>query len=407
MADVKKAPYYKPQKGWWGPELKEYKGRHGCVPLETQKSVSIDRLAPGEKPPPPARLDASSPASQTPKQPAARQSQPKADQATPKAPPKQAESEVCEHPPPFDLQDVPIAMDNLGWKVSARLARIWFAGAAHTYNNEPTSIQPLNVSDVTLDWALKFGNVKRKYKNLVTNYIYREIAIDLAKDKIFRKIQTKFLENRGSNLGFNTSQFISDLRQFHIDWQFQLVSIGNWDTLENLAPTDLTGALANFNIYAAVGNVEISGEKYFRYEKTSKIYQIDATAKITHIYIYIKDNYSFNGEQYLGHWNKYGVIIAPSSLLASSSAPKRDSDIDIWVKSINKPVDIRKSLLGKFKKSDVYFPIYNADYNRWREKHHRGRDFMIYSKPAYLKLKNPIEIKLGEICRLEPSDTLA
>ncbi|MFH5250562.1 DUF6402 family protein, partial [Burkholderia semiarida] len=27
----------------------------------------------------------------------------------------------------------------------------------------------------------------------------------------------------------------------------------------------------------------------------------------------MKDNYSFNGKQYLGHWNKHGVIIAPGS----------------------------------------------------------------------------------------------
>ncbi|WP_392387919.1 DUF6402 family protein [Burkholderia arboris] len=59
------------------------------------------------------------------------------------------------------------------------------------------------------------------------------------------------------------------------------------------------------------------------------------------------------------------------------------------------------------KATDVCFPVYNADYRRWREKHHRGRDFMTYSKPVYLKLKKPIDIKLGETCRLEPSDTLA
>lgn len=53
MADVKKIPYYRPQKGVLGPELKKYDGAQGCIPLETQKTVSIDKLAPGEKPPPP------------------------------------------------------------------------------------------------------------------------------------------------------------------------------------------------------------------------------------------------------------------------------------------------------------------------------------------------------------------
>jgi len=135
MADVKKVAYYKPKKGWFGSELKEYKGSQGCIPLDTQRGVSLDRLAPGEKPPPPPK-PISRP-STAPKSSAAPQPPPQADQPTTQGSPRQAESEACENPPPFDLQDVPIAMDNLGWKVSARLARIWFAGAAHTYNDDP------------------------------------------------------------------------------------------------------------------------------------------------------------------------------------------------------------------------------------------------------------------------------
>lgn len=405
MADVKKVPYYKPQKGLFGSELKEYKGAQGCIPLDTQNSVSIDRLAPGAKPPPPAPKPVVK-APSIPKQRAAPQPQPKNDQAVVKEPPKQPEAEVCEKPPVFDLQDVPIAMDNLGWKVSAKLARIWFASPAHTYNDDPTSAQPLYDGDITLDWALRFGSVKKKYDNLLSNDIYSarstRIATDIVKDFV-----QKLFADRNSVFSFATSAFTDDLHKFHTDWQFQLLPISNWDTLENLAPTDLTGALANFNIYVAIGNVEVSVEKYFRYENTGKFYCLDATGKITHIYAYVKDNYSFNGKQYLGHWNKHGVVIAPGSLLTGSSSPKRDSDIDIWVKSINKPVDTRKGLFGKFREPDVYFPVYNADYDRWREKPHRGGDFMIYSKPVYLKLKKPIDLKLGEICRLEPSDTLA
>ncbi|WP_207921158.1 DUF6402 family protein [Burkholderia pyrrocinia] len=405
MADVKKVPYYKPQKGLFGSELKEYKGAQGCIPLDTQNSVSIDRLAPGAKPPPPAPKPVVK-APSIPKQRAAPQPQPKNDQAVVKEPPKQPEAEVCEKPPVFDLQDVPIAMDNLGWKVSAKLARIWFASPAHTYNDDPTSAQPLYNGDITLDWALRFGSVKKKYDNLLSNDIYSarstRIATDIVKDFV-----QKLFADRNSVFSFATSAFTDDLHKFHTDWQFQLLPISNWDTLENLAPTDLTGALANFNIYVAIGNVEVSVQKYFRYENTGKFYCLDATGKITHIYAYVKDNYSFNGKQYLGHWNKHGVVIAPGSLLTGSSSPKRDSDIDIWVKSINKPVDTRKGLFGKFREPDVYFPVYNADYDRWREKHNRGGDFMIYSKPVYLKLKKPIDLKLGEICRLEPSDTLA
>ncbi|WP_256099584.1 DUF6402 family protein, partial [Burkholderia ubonensis] len=200
-----------------------------------------------------------------------------------KEPPEQLEAEVCENPPPFDLQDVPIAMDNLGWKVSARLARLWFATPANVYDNNPKSVQPLNTDDVTLDWTLKFGSVRKKYENLLGNDIYRDAAVALAKGKILAQIKKRFSEDRGANLSFNTTQSLSDIRQFHIDWQFQLASISNWDTFENLTPTDLTGALANFNIYVAIGNVEISGEKYYRYEQPSNLYCVDAVGQITHV----------------------------------------------------------------------------------------------------------------------------
>ncbi|MCA8042571.1 DUF6402 family protein [Burkholderia seminalis] len=404
MADVKKVAYYKPKKGWFGSELKEYKGSQGCIPLDTQRGVSLDRLAPGEKPPPPPK-PISRP-STAPKPSAAPQPPPQADQPTTQGSPRQAESEACENPPLFDLQDVPIAMDNLGWKVSAKLARIWFAGDAHIYNDDPTSTQPLNDNVVTLDWALKFGSVKRKYEKLLASDIYSERSIRTASD-ITKSFLKKLFFERNPTSDFSTTPFTSNLQKFHNDWQFQLAPIGNWDTLENLAPTDLTGALANFNIYVAIGKVEISSEKYFKYEKSGNYYCLDVAGKITHIYAYVKDNYSFNGKQYLGHWNKHGVIIAPESILTGSSSPKRDSDIGIWSRNINKPVDTRRGWIGKFRNSDVYFPIHNADYSRWREKHHRGRDFVIYSNPVYLKLKKPIDLNLGEICRIEPSDTLA
>ncbi len=296
-------------------------------------------------------------------------------------------------------------MDKLGWTVSAKLARTWFSCAAHIFNDDPRSEQPLNDSVVTLDWALRFGSVRKKYEKFLTSDIYTLGAVGAATDAVKSFIRQLF-ESRNSNLSVDTSQFLGDLRNFHADWQFQKLTISDGDTFNGLTLTDLTGSLANFNIYAAVGNVEISTEKYFRYERGRTLYCLNAVGKITHIYVYVKDNYSFNGKQYLGHWNKHGIIIAPGTWLTGSSSSKKDTDIDIWLKAINKPVDTRKGLFGKLKEPNVYFPVFNADYNRWREKHQRGGDFMVYSKPVHLKLKTPIDLKLGEICRPESLSSL-
>lgn len=216
MTNVTKVPYYHLRNGLFGWELREFKAAQGCIPLNTQKRVSLDRLAPGEKPPPPkptVELPTTLRQSETPR---TRQN-PETQQRKTKAQTKQLESEFCENPPDFDLQDVPVAMDNLGWRVSAKLARRWFEGSAHVYDDNPKSIQPINDTDVTLEWTLKFGSVRKKYKKLLAKDIYNDAAIDSAKQKILKKIKARFAEERTTNLSFNTSSSLSDLLQFHID----------------------------------------------------------------------------------------------------------------------------------------------------------------------------------------------
>ncbi len=211
MTDVRRAPYYRIKKSLFGSELREFKAAKGCIPLDTPKGVSLERPAPGAKQSlshtPPAAAATVKKAAQRPRP----EQVPKSGQTKTRQLLMQLDAEVYENPPIFDLQDVPDAMDKLGWPVSAKLARMWFAGLAHTYDDQPASEQPLT----------------------------------------------------------------------------------------------------------------------------------------------------------------------------------------------------RRALFGKFKEPDVYFPVFNDDYNRWREKHQRGGDFMVYSKPLYLKLKKPIDLKLGEICRLEPLNSLA
>jgi hypothetical protein len=185
--------------------------------------------------------------------------------------------------------------------------------------------------------------------------------------------------------------------------------------------TDLTGALANFGIYVAIGHVEISGERYFKYDKQNqtKTYCTEPKISITHVYVYVMDNYSFNDDpdsnktQYLGHWNKKGMIVTTGAVISELVDGKKIRTIlgnSREVKShlnwdyisnypLDKPVDKRKGMLRKFREEDVYYPIYNKNFNDWRQKHNRGGDFMIYSKPKYMKLKNPIEFTMETVCR--------
>ncbi len=434
MAKVKRLPYYQMSPASLPFTTSKWKaciGSQGCIPINTLQKISYDRLAPGETPPP-------KPPKPTPEQIKAQQAeaarqkliaeqakkqQPK-EPPKPPAQPKELDAEEQEKLPEFDLQDVPTAMDNIGWPIAAKIARKWFASPKHIYNDQPNSEQPIDDTIVTLKWALKFGSVQKKFDEMVGEKIYSPKAIEGARKKVAAKLKSTFIDKNSVDFSFDTTPFIGDERQFHIDWQFQFQEIPTNATLDGLLLTDLTAALGNFNLYAAIGRVDISAEKYFQYDKETKTkaYCIDAVATITHIYVYLKDNYSFNDKgdgnsQYLGHWNKKDMILsyraAVSDLIDGRKLHTQMGGSTITETTINwpylpsnpldKPVDKRPGI-RKLVDKNVYYPVYNKSYNEWREKHNRGGDFMIYSKPQLMKLSKPIQFKLDTICR--PSEPM-
>ena len=433
MAKPRKVPYYMMESSaipFMGLKWKEYFGSEGCVPIATQKTVSMDRLALGEAPPP-------KPPKPTPEQVKAQKAEEErqkflaqlAKQQSKDKPKEKASEPVdeeCENLPVFDMLDIPDAMKKIKWPISAKLARKWFDGSKHIYNDDPDSIQPIDDTTVTLDWILKFGLVKSKFNELLTESIYSEKAIKVVKGKVHKKIYETFVNHGSTSLSFNTIGSLGDLRQFHVDWQFQFVLISTWRAVTaELALTDLSGSLGDFNIYASIGNVVVSGDRYFKYDNKAgtKTYCLEPKVQITHVYVYAMDNYSFNDNadskksQYLGHWNKNGFIVTWGGFVSALVDDRkiRKNRIPIFdfgnspQDAINwhylkgdelpKPVDIRKGMFRKFVEQDVYFPIYNRNYREWREKHNRGGDFMIYSKPKYMKLKKPIEFSLETLCR--------
>lgn len=407
MGQVVKSPYYAFSGGKW----KQYAGEQGCVPLNTLKCISFDRLAPGEPPPAPLPKQASAPASPPEKTPDIKA-------APPPAQPVPNDAESVENPPTFDLLDIPVAMKSMGWPVSAKLATEWLSSPKHIYNDDPNSVQPIDSSTITLDWCLGFGSVREKYNELLSKKIYNDAAKLALKKKLTPILEKTFQDS--INLAFDTTPDVADLRRFHSAWQFQLANISNYDTLTSgLGMTDLTGALANFGIYVAIGRVEVGGNRYYQYSQSekTKTYCIDAQVSVTHVYVYVKDNYSFNdsagNSQYLGHWNKKGVILTTGGLISELINGKRvhtdfgnspDTETTLhWnyllEKPLDKPVDTRTGIIRKFREQDVYWPVYNRTYNQWREQHGRGGDFMIYSKPRLMKLNVPIQIDMGAICR--------
>ena len=418
MPVVKKVPYYQmePRFLYSGKHWKCYSGVVGCVPIDTLQKISFARLAPNEQPPPPPPKVVAPVAPVAPQKPPA----PAPAPAKPQSSNKPQDAEQADKLPEFDLQDIPNAMDKKGWPVSAKLARKWLASPKHVYNNELNSLQPIDDTTVTLEWALRFRGASWRFKQLVRQAIYAQKAALVATEILVPVIETSFSAGQLNAAGItvDTSPFLKDLLQFHIAWGFQFQPVSSFDTLGGIAPTDLTGALANFSFYAAIGKATVTGERYYKYEGGSKIFCLEPVAQITHVYVYIKDSYSFNDDspsksQYLGHWNKNGMVLSyvavANDLFESSNLNVGNSNIERSRylpegEEVDKPIDKRTSRFRKFRAKDVYWPVHNKTYRDWRSVHNRGGDFMVYSKPKLIKLDKPIILKIDTVCRTIPAE---
>ena len=218
-----------------------------------------------------------------------------------------------------------------------------------------------------------------------------------------------------------------DIQKLHQQYQFQYAKVamdevlgGPIQIVQNKVRggelmNDLAASLANFNIYAAIATAKISTLQYMSYDKTPWQSCTRTKVEITHIWVYAKDNYSFNDDtsasQYLGHWNRRGVIIASDAFIAQAasefSARKISKNLVYEdgnqprpylppvAEHLDKPVDIGSSM----KEKEVFYPVRNRDFRNWRDLKKRGGDFVIFSNSEKVKLPTPIIIDLGEVCR--------
>jgi hypothetical protein len=324
--------------------------------------------------------------------------------------------EECKAPPPFDMLDLPDAMEHMGFTVASKLSKRWFNGRKHEIPNDPQYIYPDDMVDtkiVSLDFVLKYPKARAKYEHLTSSGIYNDRAIKVIREKVGALLARKFIDNgiaySGELDAFTHSG--RDIQKLHNEFQFQREVVSNFDTLDwSCGLTDLTASLANFAFCAAVAEARVYTEKYYNYPKgAAPVYCCQSQVEVTHIYVYARDSYSFTDKpgkkasQYLGHWNRNGVILVPAAV-AADLATNYGKDVQ-WGNGpytedgFDKPVDILKGMFGEMRKQDVYYPIRNSDYHKWREKFGRGGDFAIYTELKKVKLPKPIKLTLEEICK--------
>ncbi|HDR9492756.1 DUF6402 family protein [Burkholderia stabilis] len=298
--------------------------------------------------------------------------------------PKKKEPQV----EPFDIQEIPGAMRKLMMPISATLMEKWFAGRLNyspTVDDERNGINQdgvpyppdmIDTTTVKLEWVLKYARAKEQFDNLTSSAINSNAAL--------RVIRARLLPYKHRYPVISITDMCSgDIQLIHHHFHFQYAKVeGTFEqkalqylkrlTEANGIPDDLTGALGSFNLYAAVERAEISFD--------------GTTAAITHISVYVKDNYTFGTEpgepsQYLGHWNARSVNLVPATLAMHAFGRS-------W---IDYPVgvgDLRK-------KENFLYPVRNQDFRAWQTKHRRGGDFVIYSDRRIIRLRYPVYVNLS------------
>jgi hypothetical protein len=385
-------PYYK-----WNKLLPYFSKKDGARVVR-EVSLSLDRAPPvREKPkPPPAPV---------PKRPKPQpgdglikmmelHSRFKTWMETPDPPkaPKPNPVEQKKTVPLFDIQEIPGAMRKLHLPVSAALMERWFAGrlnyspttadekAEIDQNGKPYQPDMYDTTTVKIDWVRTFTHTKESFDLLINERIRTQKAIDQ-----LRVILTPYKEFYGDI--FPEELCKKDPVMLHRHFQFQRVGVDGtfaqkiklllatqWE--RSGAPDDLTGALGSFNIYAAIGHAEVRWDI-----KTQQ-----KVARVTGIWVYVKDNYTFTDDrgersQYLGHWSSNGAIVIPLDAVAATSPYIPYSDY---------PVTLGNPLI----KGNVYYPVYNSDFRKWALKHQRGGDFVTYSDRCYVPVVPRITIPL-------------
>lgn len=387
---------------------------NGCRPVNVQASVLMD------KNPPPL------PGDLMPRRPASPRVPPNSTAAKTQSftGPKRDFQEACTPaPPPFDMLDIPAGMEHMGFHYAAYLARRWFNGRAYLAPTDSSAIfndQFVDTESLKLSWILSFGKVRRRYEHLLSSDLAATEAENIfnqkAKENLLQKFQQFMRQQRAFSGTLDTLTLCGNDRQaLHQNFQFQLVNVSVADALgkPTVVMNDLTASLANFSIFAAVALAKISNARYNRYDTEPWRRCSHAKVKITHVYIYAKDSYSFNDNadggtsQYLGHWNQHGVIIAVKAalaeLLSKFTAPQLHYEsgneprmyLPPLPQHLDKAVDSRDRLRAR----EVFYPVRNQSFRAWREAKGRGGDFLVWSNLERIKLSQPIELDLGEVCQ--------
>lgn len=250
------------------------------------------------------------------------------------------------------LDEIPSAMDKMGWKVSAKMMRRWFAAKpayimTENVRNGMVKPQQLAASQyddqiIKMDWALDFPRCVQPFEDLVMNW-HSAAGLKQLKGHLIAA---------GWTPGKTTALGSLHMNARDLDKICQVNFIRFGETLDTM--DDMYGALgkASYKL-AVVGKTRkssVPGRDAFEVDK---------------IGVYIRDTYDFNDDgvfpEPLGIWNKERCLSKPEMAAYLTMTPAM----------------IARTYQG-------FVPVFNGDFRRWQKAHNSGGDFVVFSDVKWL-----------------------
>lgn len=254
----------------------------------------------------------------------------------------------------FHLDQIPDAMDKMGWSVAPQLMRHWFSIAPVYKFTKDTKEQLLRGDARTIPTA-RFND----------KIVKMEWARPYIKDKLQERMKTwdspagvEELRNKLKRAGYAPHTCVplgmsDSARVLDATSQVNFIRVGGLlDTID-----DWYGAMGNANL-----NFSVSG--YSGSHQNKPVFFVERVG------IYLKDTYDFlDGyrmvSEPLGIWSKDRILTKAESYAyaASFTAGKYGKLARDW---------------------SGFVPVYNSDFRDWQDKHNTGGDFIVFSDVLWL-----------------------
>lgn len=258
----------------------------------------------------------------------------------------------------FHLDQLPDAMEKMGWKVAPQLMRHWFsinpeyrftnnireqliAGDARLIPNER-----VNDTIVKMAWARPY--IAEKLQELMSTW-NSSAGIGLLRKRLEH---AGYFPNLCVPLGMSDSARVLDATA-HVN----TIRVGGlWNTID-----DWYGAIGNASLKLAVSGY-------------SDIHQERPVFFVKRVGAYLKDTYDFVDRntitsEPLGIWSKNRVLTKAESTL--------------YLASYNAAVTLGAYGILAHNWSG-FVPVFNSDFRDWQDKHNAGGDFIVFSDVLWL-----------------------